>query len=66
MTDRLTKGNLSWKFEAFTPQQERIFCVEANLCLDRSEDDPRNADACPPVRERVGYVGDLQQALGKK
>ena len=58
-----SKGNYFWRFEAFTAQQERLFCVEADVCLDRDDNDPRNGDTCPPVRERGSYIGELQQVV---
>ncbi|KAF2250096.1 hypothetical protein BU26DRAFT_518541 [Trematosphaeria pertusa] len=59
-------GHYSWRFEAFTPQQERLFCVEADVCLDRDDDDPRNGDTCPPVKERGSYIRELQHFIANR
>ncbi|ORY07525.1 hypothetical protein BCR34DRAFT_18787 [Clohesyomyces aquaticus] len=57
-------GNYWWQFEALTPQTESIFCVEAEVCIERGDGDPRNHGKCPPVKERSNYMRNAQQVFG--
>ena len=58
------QNNYVFKFEASTPDGERIYCVDAEVCIDYAEGDFRRIDGlCPSEKDKTTYVNQPQKPI---